>query len=236
MKTSCSISATDLVHDSKLLHSIHNTGHPSTKVALVSSSNYDDAIGQFYNITNILINHIPEEYHPNVFYQNANPTVSGPCSDSISACNYSSFASDLLTAHLPVHQATNSTPGESVKRFRTTHITYAKVAPTSTISSQSTVTLPTLDSSKFDKFFDSISQKLNTTHGSKINIEDLEEQVKSTSITTIKQSGDNIGVEEKPYSRMISIYEKKYLTCFTLLQMDNDYTLLLYYHEGFFPA
>jgi chromosome segregation ATPase len=74
-----------------------------------------------------------------------------------------------------------------------TLITYSKAVSASTPSTQSTVTLSTLDSSEFDTFFDAISKKLNETNDAKTSINDLEEQVQSTStkITSIKQNFQN---------------------------------------------
>ncbi len=38
----------------QLIHSIHNTSHPLTKVTLVQSQKYTNALGQFENLGNIL--------------------------------------------------------------------------------------------------------------------------------------------------------------------------------------
>jgi len=96
---------------SKLLHSVHNTARPTTKVALVTSSNYEDALGQLTNLQNILINSVPANYHQFIFVP-GQAQVSGPRVDSIMSCAHFSFADELLHDFLPQQPQT-----PSAKRF-----------------------------------------------------------------------------------------------------------------------
>jgi hypothetical protein len=54
-------------------HSIHNTQKHTTKVILLQSNKFVDAVDQFSNIHNILQNNIKKQYHMNVFISEPHP-------------------------------------------------------------------------------------------------------------------------------------------------------------------
>ncbi len=87
----------DVAQTYPLLHSVHNMSRLITNDALVSSLYYNDAIGQFTNLGNILRNDVKDEaFHSNIFIPGQTPGISGPRTDSVSSCNYSSYATELL--------------------------------------------------------------------------------------------------------------------------------------------
>ncbi len=69
----------------QLIHSIHNTRKPNTKVILVQTSKFNDAVDQFSNIHNILQTKINESYHENVFVPGTTTQLAGRKADSISS-------------------------------------------------------------------------------------------------------------------------------------------------------
>jgi hypothetical protein len=96
------MTTTDSLGDAKtnkLLHSIRNTGKSTTKVALVKTDKNQDALDQFANIENLLATNIHVNYHANVFVEGPRPSISGYQVDTILSCNYSSYASELLSIH-----------------------------------------------------------------------------------------------------------------------------------------
>jgi len=68
----------------RLLHSIHNTTRTGVKVALVQTTKYEVALGQFANLQNILTNCVDPKYHSSVLVPGSGPKLSGRQVDSIS--------------------------------------------------------------------------------------------------------------------------------------------------------
>jgi hypothetical protein len=79
-----------------LLHSVHNTGLKTTKTALVSQTLFQEALNQLSTLHDILSNNILEPFHGNVFINSARAAIIGRSADTISSCNYASYATQLL--------------------------------------------------------------------------------------------------------------------------------------------
>ncbi len=109
-----------------LLHSIHNTGNKTTKVALVPSSHHTEALNQFSAIHSILMSNVLPEYHDKVFVSGARAGLTGQQIDSVSSCNCSSYASELLDLYNP--QDGEDDTSQPVKRFRPVPMSYAAAA------------------------------------------------------------------------------------------------------------
>jgi hypothetical protein len=173
----------------RLLHSIHNTSRMGVKLALVSSSKYKSALGQFTNLKNILTNCVNSKYHSSVFVTGSPPKLSGRQVDSISSGNYSSYADSLLMDYNPQTGDGTETSDEYVppvvKRYRPAVLTYAQAAAPTPIPSVVVPSTPQIVSSvsqdAIDKMFESFSQKFSASLGSSLTIQDLENQVKQTS-------------------------------------------------------
>ncbi len=97
-----------------LLHSIHNTGSFSVKVALVHKTLH--ALHHFSAIHSTLQNYIAPEYHEKVFFQDHHVGISGQKADSISSCSYSAYADRFITSFNPRMETiypTSQTPNQS---------------------------------------------------------------------------------------------------------------------------
>jgi hypothetical protein len=137
-----------------LLHSIHNTGNKTTKVALVPSAHYSDALTQLSSIHSILMSNIAPEYQDRVFVKGARAGLTGQQIDSVSSCNCSSYASELLNLYNP-QGGEEETVHPTAKRFRPVPMTYA--AATNPITTAPT-TAPTLSTSLSSLTEDDINQ------------------------------------------------------------------------------
>jgi len=171
----------------RLLHSIHNTTRTGVKLALVQSSKYDAALGQFANLQNILTNCVDPKYHSSVFVSGSSPKLSGRQVDSISSGNYSSYTDSLLTAYNPQtgdEKAPEYVP-PVVKSYRPAVLTYAQAAaPTlvpSVIVPSAPPALSSVSNNEVDKMFAVFSQKFSASLGSSLSIQALEKQVQQTS-------------------------------------------------------
>jgi hypothetical protein len=167
--------------NTQLVHSIHNTGRQTTKAALVSSAHYEDALGQFSHQTNILVNYIPADYLANILIPGKPPTISGQTSDSISSCNYSSYATDLLSTFISQDDSMEQQPRTTAKWFCSTHMTYVSIISPLVQAQSAPPTVFTLSNSEVDKLFDAFSKKLQDTQGQKVSIFALKAQVTKTS-------------------------------------------------------
>jgi hypothetical protein len=177
----------DSTDPQQLIHSIHNTGRSTTKVVLVTSELYNDAIDQFANLENIMMCHIHPTYHGQVFVPGARPGLAGQQVDSLSSCNYSSYASELLSKFNPQDGDTQDTVPQVKKRFRTIPMTYASVVTTAnhaaSAKATATTSVSSLSNNDMDKLYEEMSKRLCATHGDfhKLNISDLEQKVQQTS-------------------------------------------------------
>lgn len=108
--------------DVSLLHSIHDTGNPKTKVALAPTSTYEAALDQFASLHSGLMSAIASEFHGNVFVDTLPAGLIGQQIDSTLSCNCSAYADELLTLYNPQDGDAQST---STKRSRTTLLTYS---------------------------------------------------------------------------------------------------------------
>ncbi len=161
-----------------LLHSIHNTGKPTTKVALVSTSHYDSALTQLSAIHSILTSYIPKEYLDRVFIDSLQAGIRGQQIDSVSSCNSAAYATELLSKYNPqdCDDLAEVTPA---KRFRPVPLTYAAAAgvdtPTEVLPTSSTVAVSSVTSGDLDQLFEKMKAYVaGSTTTSGVNIEDLE--------------------------------------------------------------
>jgi hypothetical protein len=170
-----------------LLNSIHNTGRSSTKVALVHSSKYLDALGQLETLDTFLVNSIAKQYHSKVFLPGSKPLISGQRVDSISSCNYSSYASKLLGSFNPQDDNQVELPPHK-KRFRQPQLSYA-TAVTDPVSTRLLAPAQIMPG-HFDEVYSSLCQKLKDDLSPQLDILELEHQVEQTSteITSIRAS------------------------------------------------
>jgi hypothetical protein len=121
---------------SQLIQSVHNTSRHNTKVFLTQASKFEEAMDQFSNLHNILKNNIKQQFHANVFIPGTIPGLAGHKADSISCCNYSPYASVLLSNFNPQEGDGSAVSTASApKRVKPASITYTK-ASTSTPSQQ----------------------------------------------------------------------------------------------------
>jgi hypothetical protein len=137
-----------------LKHSIHNTENKTTKVALVPTAHYSDALTQLSSIHSILMSNIEPEYKDRVFVAGAWAGLTGQQIDSVSSCNCSSYASELLSLYNPPDEK-DETVQPTVKRFRPVPMTYA-AATNPTITDPTTT--PTLSLSLSSLTDDDINQ------------------------------------------------------------------------------
>jgi hypothetical protein len=173
---------------SPLLHSIHNTGNPTTKVALVPSNHFDEALNQLSAIHDILATNIASTYHSKVFVPKARAGITGQQIDSISSCNYSNYASQLLESFNPQDGETQAAPVQ--KRARQIPLSYAAAITTPTEEATSspsklttTTTMSSLTSTDIDLLYEKMKHHISSDYGDSpaIKIEDLEIQVKNSS-------------------------------------------------------
>jgi hypothetical protein len=110
-----------------LIHSIHNTNRPHTKVVLVHLENYEAAIEQFGTIHLDLLSGVPKEFHCNVFVDGLEAGLTSGHRDTIQSCNSSLHASELLQLYNPQDAEVEVTDIPQ-KCFKPTIISYAAAA------------------------------------------------------------------------------------------------------------
>jgi hypothetical protein len=106
-----------------VVESVHNTSVPTTKVALVQESLYDEAVTQFSAIHGILLSNIAAGYHGNVFTL-SRPMINNSHIDSVSSYNSSCYASHVLARYNPQGGDDLDIPLPS-KHYHYTPLTYA---------------------------------------------------------------------------------------------------------------
>jgi hypothetical protein len=159
----------------QLLHSIHNTAKPTTKVALVPATHYDAAINQLSAIHSILSSYVPQEYHEQVFVDKLQAGITGQQIDSISSCNSAAYATDLLNRFNP-QGGDDEEDLAPVKRFRPVPLSYAAVTnPSTTPTDTSKETVSSVTSADLDQLFEKMKEHVaGDIKASGINIDDLE--------------------------------------------------------------
>jgi hypothetical protein len=179
-----------------LLHSIHNTGKPTTKVALVSTCHYDAALTQLSAIHSILTSYIPQDYLDKVFIDSLQAGITGQQIDSVSSCNSAAYATELLSKYNPQdgEDLTEMTP---TKRFRQVPLTYAAAASVDTTSDVLTTPSNVVASSVTSADLDHLFEKMKTyiagsTDTSGVNIEELEARI-SQSTKEVQEVRDQLG-------------------------------------------
>jgi hypothetical protein len=167
-----------------LLHSVHNTAKPTTKVALVHISHYEEALKQLSAIHSILTTSIPREYHERVFIGTLQAGITGQQIDSISSYNSAAYATELLNRYNPQdgEEPIEATPS---KKFRQVPLTYAAVTNMDTTSATTTetskATVSSVTSVDLDHLFEQMKQYVaDTPSQSGINIEDLEAKMSAS--------------------------------------------------------
>lgn len=173
-----------------VFHSMHNMGLGKNKVLLVNSSMRGIAIEKLGSIHEILHANIPSAFHPNVFTTGRVQLTNG-YHDSISACNYSAYANDLISTYS--HHISEASPPEQPKRPRIVHLSYSSavsavtVPPTVHTNTAQTLaegTIASLTSKDVNDLFHRlqpyISSNNTTTTASGITIEELDSRMQES--------------------------------------------------------
>lgn len=175
-----------------LLHSIHNTGNPKIKVALVTTSHHDAALDQFASIHAGLMTVIAPEFHDKVFVGTSPAGLTGQQIDSTSSCNCSANADELIHLYNPQEGDIQPT---MQKRFRATPMTYSSVAssqppPTSEATqppppqatANSTGSISSLTSTELDQLYERLKHHIDkdTTTSQGISASEMEQHVKKS--------------------------------------------------------
>jgi hypothetical protein len=167
----------------QLLHSVHNTAKPTTKVVLVNTSHYEEALKQLSAIHSILTASIPPEYHDKVFIDSLQANITGQQIDSISSCNSAAYATELLNRYNP-QDGEEPIEVPQNKRFRQVPLTYAAATATDTSTTNmeaSKATVSSVTSADLDHLFEQMKQYIaDTPNTSGINIEDLEAKMSAS--------------------------------------------------------
>ncbi len=109
------------VEGKPIFHSMHNMGHGKNKVLLTNKDQHDSAIETLGTIHETLFSQIDTKYHSNVFLPPKKVQLVSKQNDTISACNYSHYANDLLSNH----QQLTLDHTISTKWPRIVHLTYS---------------------------------------------------------------------------------------------------------------
>jgi hypothetical protein len=178
-----------------LLHSIHNTAKPTTKVVLVHASQHEEALKQLSAIHSILTASIPLEYHDKVFIDSLQAGITGQQIDSISSCNSAAYATELLNKYNPQdgEEVVEVTPK---KRIRSVPLTYAAAlhadSELDTTAEASKATVSSVTSADLDQLFEKMQKYIATkSDTSAINIEELEAKM-SQSTTEVQHIRDQL--------------------------------------------
>lgn len=179
-----------------LIHSIHNTNRPHTKVVLVHLENYEPAIEQFGTIHMDLLSGVPKEFHCNVFVDGLEAGLTSGHRDTIQSCNSSLYASELLQLYNP-----QDTEVEVMdipqKRFKPTIISYAAAAAASVGRlqplAQSTAAVTTSQGST--------QQSSNISSLTDHDLDQLYERMKQHVVVTDSQSQ---GISTEELERMVA--------------------------------
>jgi len=166
-----------------LLHSIHNTGHSTTKVAIIPQKLYKAAMLHFSAIHSNLQQYVSPAYHSNVFIHGKKAGPSGQKSDSIPSCTYSAMADRLLSSFNPQHgEEPTNFPNTLPKRHRKLPITYSTAvsgsdALGSTPEAQTFPSVSTITDHDLDSLYQRLLPRLSTppsAHSSAVTAEELE--------------------------------------------------------------
>jgi len=166
-----------------LLHSIHNTGHSTTKVAIIPQKLYKAAMLHFSAIHSNLQQYVSPAYHSNVFIHGKKAGPSGQKSDSIPSCTYSAMADRLLSSFNPQHgEEPTNFPNTLPKRHRKLPITYSTAvsgsdALGSTPEAQTFPSVSTITDHDLDSLYQRLLPRLSgppSAHSSAVTTEELE--------------------------------------------------------------
>ncbi len=165
-----------------LLHSVHDTGNKTTKVALVKTSLHEEALNQLAAIHEILTANVSQEYHQAVFVNNARAMITGRQIDSISSCNYSSYTDRLLSNFNP-QEGEDGTTQVTSKCSRLTLITYAAAlqqGPDQNTLPNLLTSISSISSTEIDQLYDKMKHHIKDAFGDNpsVKTEELEEQYK----------------------------------------------------------
>jgi hypothetical protein len=134
---------------------MHNMGHGRNKVLLVHHEQYELTNETLGSIHETLFAQIDPAFHNSVFLPPKKVQLANRQTDTISACNYSAYANELLSTHLTHMATTNATPSKrsriiltyssAVSLASTTHSPLSTSGPTITPSTISTLTDKDMD-------------------------------------------------------------------------------------------
>jgi len=174
----------ELPKSEPLLHSIHNTGKPTIKVALVPRNHYEAATTQLSAIHSILASYISPAYHDQVFIPSLTAGITGQQIDSVPSCNSAAYATDLLNRYNPQDGEEEEVP-QPTKRFRQVPLSYAAATANDDIpevqTNSSKATISSITSADLDQLYEKMKKYVGNTAPSDLNIEDLESRMATSS-------------------------------------------------------
>jgi hypothetical protein len=163
-----------------LIHSIHNTGSKTTKVVLVTTAHYEEALTQLSAIHSILTSSIPQEYHTRVFINSLQVTITGQQIDSISSCNSAAYATTLLMKYNP-QDGTEDEDIQPPKRYKPVPLTYADAIShnieASTTAVPTPTHLPSITQTDLDNLYDQMKQFVSDHSHGGIQTAELEDKI-----------------------------------------------------------
>jgi len=125
-----------LPEGSPLYHSMHNIGQRKLKIIFVKSAYQLAAIEQLGSIHEILYSKVPIPYHKSVFLPSAKVALTSRQNDTISSCNYSSYANHLSSTY--TSHTLNNENTSPLKRPRIVHLSYSAAVSTVSATTPST--------------------------------------------------------------------------------------------------
>jgi hypothetical protein len=135
-------------------------GQGWNKVILVVPEKYDTAVETLGTIHEQLYSQTATRCHSNIFVPPGRVQLTSRQNDTILACNYSSFADDLLSTYQSYTINNNS----SFKRPRMVHLSYSAAVPTvftpQSVQHTTTTNAPSTISSLMDRDMDALFKRM----------------------------------------------------------------------------
>jgi hypothetical protein len=147
-----------------LLESIHHTGNPYKKVALVPTRHYTSAISQLTAAHSSLQEYIHPSFHDKVFIAGKEVTLAGQQAYSISSSSYAARVDQLLGNFNPQDDTEAFPQDTNTKRARHIPLSYATAvlqeeptAPSHTVTTAQPLTASTLTETDIDLLYQRMS-------------------------------------------------------------------------------
>ncbi len=214
---------------SPLSHSMHNTGQGKLKILLVKSTHSLAVIEQLGSIHEILYPKVPVPCHTNVFLPSARVALMSRQNNTISSCNYSSFANDLISTYTS-HTLDNDTTSPP-KRPRVVHLSYSAAVSTVSVTTPSTPkptiahsTVSSLTTQDLDALFERMKPYIRSeASSSNITIEELEDKMKHSHAEVLSiHEGLNTSIQDLSL-RLETISSRMERQNSIILGMENNF-------------